>query len=106
MEINLTKDAKNMLYSLYQAYKCRIKNCVPMKAAKEFMSLEKIQADLFPTWPIDDILDTILELQNAGLGRHYIRQGIILSENAIAYMENRFKSEALGVVDMISKFIP
>jgi len=106
MDIKLTKDAKHMLYTLYQEYKCRIKNGLPKQRAREFLSLENIQSDLFQTWTIDDILDTIMELQRVGLGKHYIRQGIILNDTAIVYMENRVKSGALEAVDVVSKFIP
>lgn len=106
MNIELTKDAKDMLSVLYQEYKRRIKEGVPKQRAKDFSNAEKIQSDCLPTWSIDDILSTSLELQQAGLGKHYVRSGIVLNDAAVVYMESRFKTGALEIVDIASKLIP
>jgi len=109
MDIRLTNDAKDLLAAAYKEYKRRIKDGIPKQQARNFVDVQKIQSEMFPTWPILDIIDTSAELQKAGLAKHYVRQGFLLNDDAIFYMENRFKDAGhviSGIVDAVSKLKP
>lgn len=106
MEPNLTKDAKFMLKTVYDEYDRRIRNGESKNQAKDFTDLQKLQSDLFPTWPVEDITKTAAELRDAGFVRLYIRSGFLLEDSGISWAENAVKRGILTVLDAIDKLKP
>jgi len=95
VEIQLTKDAEFLLCIMYEAYKARRKNGMSSFDAKTFGSSEDIREDCIPEWSTDDIDDAARALQENGLLCALFVDGgelgeSLLSDDGIAYMENRF----------------
>lgn len=109
MEVKLTKDADQIICEIYSVYLERRANGAPKRQAKNFadQSLwpEKYRAE----WMSQDGRDTIKELKEAGFVRYFIYGGFELQDEAVRYMENRFKngiSEVLGWLGKIKGAIP
>lgn len=102
----LTKDADKMLCCLYKEYLQRIK-LGNSKSSSSLFKMEYAKSDsVLSQWHNDDVYATRNELQRKGLLKTYISGNFVLTDNAIIYMENRFKNGLSEVVDLISKFIP
>ena len=106
MDIKLTKDADFMIATVYQEYCRRIKGGMPMRQARLFNDIQFLRSELFPTWPVHDILEVASELSRAGLVRKYLRSGFLIVDAGIVYAEERFKSRALSAIDVLSKLKP
>lgn len=104
--MELTRDAKHMLKTVYDEYLRRIKDGVPKQQAKDFHDVHMLQSELFPTWSIPDIKSTSTELKNANLVRYYAGGGFLLKDEGISYAENQFKDGLLKAVDVLSKLKP
>lgn len=106
----LTKDAKTMLYAFYKEYKKRIKSHIPKCDARVFGSCDSVQENLFPSWHIEDIKDTMHELGRNNFLKNRCYDNTIsyslLTDYAIAVMENQKTETFLNVTDFIAKFIP
>lgn len=109
-DIQLTKDSEKLICSLYKNYLEQRKNGISKANAKCFGSSHNIHENIVPEWTFEDVDETCRELnRNSFLNVSYyddICGIVILSDNAIVYMENRFKNGIKEVSDFISKFIP
>lgn len=108
--MTLTKDAKTLLYSLYKEYSDRRKHGFSKIDSKKFGSANSIQESFFPEIPLPDIEDSLRELdRNDFLVNFYADDTIydcVLSDYAIATLEDLPKETLLSIADFISKFIP
>lgn len=106
----LTSDAKTMLYKFYTEYKTRRQNGVHKSQAKNFSNIEFVQENICPEWLLEDIVETIRELDHSGflnvLYSNNIPYRCLLTDYAIVLMENQKKETLLSIADFISKFIP
>lgn len=101
----LTRDADKMLCCLYKEYLSRI-NTGSSKSSSRNFTPEYAQSDaVLSKWHPDDVSAVRNELQRAG----YLKVNIIgkfqLTDDAIVYMEGRFKSNILEITDFIAKFL-
>ncbi len=105
----LTKDAKTMLYELYQEYKVRRQNHLSKSDSRDFKDAKSVHENFFPDWLLEDVEDTMRELgRNNFLNNMYASDTIYhceLTDYAIYVMENQKKETFLSVADFISKFI-
>lgn len=105
----LTKDAKTMLYELYQEYKVRRQNHLSKSDSRDFKDAKSVHENFFPDWLLEDVEDTMCELgRNNFLNNMYASDTIHcceLTDYAIYVMENQKKETFLSVADFISKFI-
>ncbi len=94
----LTKDADKMLCCLYKEYLQRIKSGNSKNASKLF-NIEYTRTDnVLSQWHNDDVLATRNELSKKGLLKAYVSGNFELTDEAVSYMENRFKN---GLIDVI-----
>lgn len=104
--MELTKDADKMLCCLYKEYLQRIKLGNSKTSSRDFYA-DYTKTDKFlSTWHEDDIATVRNELGR----KHFLKVNILgdftLTDDAITYMENRFKNNLSELTDFISKFIP
>lgn len=104
--VKLTKDADLLACCFYKEYLNRRKNKIPKRQAIFFRTDFKESDPRISDWLQVDYLDTIGELRRAGLVRTYLDNSVILGDDFIIYMENRFKNGFIEVTDFIAKFIP
>lgn len=106
----LTKDAKTMLYELYQEYKVRRQNHLSKSDTRDFKDAKSVHENFFPDWLLEDVEDTMRELgRNNFLNNSYADDTIYyceLTDYAICVMENQKRETFLSVADFVSKFIP
>ena len=102
----MTKDADKMLCCLYRTYLNRIKAGNSKTSSKDFKA-EYIESDeVLSKWHPDDVFATRNELKRAGYLTVNIIGNFRLTDEAITYMENRFKNGLNEVIDFITRFIP
>lgn len=110
MSLELTKDAKAILYSLYKEYENKIKTGDSRIHAKNIGSAEAIKEQLFPDKLVADIEDLLRELDRNGFLDITYADNIpyygSLSDYAISTMESQTKETLLSIADFVSKFIP
>lgn len=99
----LTKDADKMLCCLYREYLNRIKTGSSKTSSRDFTSEYATTDDVLSTWHPDDVDATRNALKRAGYLKVYITGKYQLTDEAIAYMENRFKNNIKEVCEFISK---
>ncbi len=102
----LTKDADKIICCIYKEYLERRKSESSKSEAKEFEDNFYQDIKSIANWDCNDISDTLRELQNAGFLKVYITNDFSINDEAIVYMENRFKNGLAELTDFISKFIP
>lgn len=104
MDIELTKDAEFMLLSLYKVYLERIRDGEFKRKAAEFMDFSYLQSELFPTWPMPDIVSTAAELNRAGYIKKYQNLGgIVLLPDGVAFCENTYGFSISEAIEAFSK---
>ncbi len=107
MEYDLSHDAEYLLCVLYKNYIDRRKNGEDKSKAKMMNSSEHIFNTLLSEWKFEDVDETCRELDRAGLLNCQYGDNIVyfsvLNDNAIIYMENRYKRGISEVIDTISK---
>lgn len=103
MNIELTKDADKMICEIYAAYMKRRAEGLPKRAAKDFVDQSRWPAEYSKDWNSEDSSETLAELKRAGLIKLYLYGGFSLNDEAIIYMENRFKSGASEVLEWLGK---
>ncbi len=108
--MQLTKDAKSVLYILYKEYENRRKHNVSKSQAKSFDSAQSIQETFFPNSSLENIEDVLRELEKNNFLENFYADGTIyycsLSDFAITTMNSQRKENLLSIADFISKFIP
>ena len=88
----LTKDADKMLCCLYKEYLQRIKSG-SSKSSSKFFNMEYTDTDsILSQWHNDDVCTVRNELNGKGLLKTYTSGNFELTDNAVLYMENRFKA--------------
>ena len=106
----LTKEAEQLLASMYKSYLEKRKLGESRMSAKQFGRSKDFQPVLVPRIPHRDVDDLCRELSCAKYLDIAFESGTVvyagLSDKAIVYLENRFKDGFLSVVDFVSKFIP
>ncbi len=103
--IELTKDADKMLCCLYKEYLQRIKYG-NSKSSSRFFKMEYTKSDsILSQWHHDDVCATRNELKNNGLLKVQISGNFELTDNAISYMENRFKSGIAEVTKHLANLV-
>ena len=85
---------------------CLLLGSVPLCTAKDFADQARWTAEYSKEWDSEDGSESLAELKRAGLIKLYLYDGFSLNDDAIIYMENRFKNGLSEVMDFISKFIP
>ena len=108
--MNLTKDADKLICLLYKDYLQKRKAGSPKSQASYFDSSHNIHEKLCPDLLFEDVDDTCRELSRAGmihcLWADNIAFSVTLSDEAIIYMENRFKDGLTEILDFIEKIKP
>lgn len=105
MDKLLTKDADKMLCEIYAAYLERRKSGISKALAKSFFDQSKWSEKYSDSWHEADARDTLRELKNAGFLKLDICGGFGLQDEAIVYMESRFKNGLNDVLDFLGKII-
>ena len=103
METKLTKDADQMICEIYSVYLERHANGVPKRQAKDFANQSLWPEKYRASWTSPDGKDTLWELKSAGFIRYFIYGGFELNDEAVLYMENRFKNGASEVLNWLAK---
>ncbi len=106
MDIELSKDAKQLLKILYTEYKNRCADGLSKLQAMNFVSSSVIHETLLADWKFDDVDYACGELGKVGLlkcdSADMIRgYRVSLTDNGDAYMENlpkRFLKDAFGII--------
>ena len=102
----LTKDAEKMLCIVYKMYLEKVKSGMSKTSSNSFEEDFYKSDSVLSRWHTDDISMTLLELGRKGYFKIYIGGNFLMTDQAIIYMENRFKDGFVAVTDFISKFIP
>lgn len=106
-DILLTNDADFLLCILYDAYRQRRKNGMSIRNARLFGGSESVQQEFAQTWPTDDIDEAAWALARKGLVKTFNADntiwGIVLCDDGIAYMEQRFGDKFDKLLDRIAK---
>lgn len=109
-EKQFTKDTDRFLCLLYKEYLKRKSDGKTKSEAKSFGSASAMKANFGLNDPVDDVADMCRELsRNDFMTCAYADNTVYkcwLDDNAIVYMENRFKKGLSEVADFVSKFIP
>lgn len=103
MSVELTKDADKMICQIYAAYMRRRADGAPKRAAKDFADQNTWPAEYVKEWNSEDGSESLAELKRAGLIKLYLYGGFSLNDEAIIYMENRFKNGVSEVLDWLGK---
>ncbi len=104
--VSLTKDADKIVCCIYKEYLERRKSGSSKSESKEFEANFYRNIKSIADWSSDDISDTLCELKDARFVKMYITGDFSLNNEAIIYMENRFKNGLTELTDFISKLIP
>ena len=92
--MNLTNNTKKLMKQLYKDYSKRCSN--------NDRNPKLFEAPL----NVDEITDNLDELENAGFIITFNDYSFELQQSFIAYMENKFKNDIAGIIDVIAKFRP
>lgn len=104
--MELTKDADKVICSAYKKFLERRKSGESKSNAKCFDQNFYKDIKTLASWDEQDVLDTLIELKRANFVKLYVRGSFQLNDDAIIYMENRFKNGLTDVTDFLAKFIP
>lgn len=101
----MTKDAEKMLCCLYHEYLNRIKAGNPKTSSRKFTK-EYIKSDkILSRWHSDDFTTSQQEL----IKIKYLKKDVVgnyqLTDDAIQYMENRFKNNITKIAEFISNIL-
>lgn len=99
----MTKDADKLLCCIYKIYLERRKSGMSKSDSKEFQDDFYKSDNHLSSWSDDDISDTLEELKKNNHVRLFIDGSFTLENNAIIYMENRFKNGLTEVLEILSK---
>lgn len=94
-EIRLSNDADALICVLYKEYLHRRKSGISKRNAKSFGGSDFIQENFMQKWMLEDVTEICFELSDCGFlsclkGENRVLESE-LTDNAIIYMENRFK---------------
>ncbi len=103
LNVKLTKDADKILCEIYAAYIKRRADGTPKRAAKDFADQARWPVNYSLEWRSEDGAEALAELKRAGMIKLYLYSGFCLNDEAIIYMENRFKNGISEVLDWLGK---
>ena len=107
MDVKLTKDADALVCLMYKRFLELRDNGISREEAKFFGGYLAVRDAVMPTANPDDVADYCRELDTAELLRVCYGDGkpsfIWFQDDAIVYMEGRFKSGLSDVLDYLSK---
>lgn len=105
MNTELTNNAKNLLKELYSEYQNRRANGTDRFAAMYFEDAKDIYNKLYAEQDIEDLIESIRELSRVGLMQVLWASGTAtecrITNEAIAYMENRFKRVGKELIEIV-----
>lgn len=101
----LTKDADKVLCIIYKQYLSNIKNGNSKVSSNSFEENFHESDKILSRWHPDDVSNSVLELGRKKYLKIYIGGNFLLTDQAIIYMENRFKNGLHEVIELVSKFV-
>lgn len=108
--MDITNDAKKLLFLIYKNYLKQRKNGVAKADAINIGGAERIQKDLMPEESVQDVDSFLKELDSSGyLDVHSydnLARICFLTNYAIAVLENYPKETFKSVTSFIAQFIP
>ena len=108
--MQLTKDAKSILYTLYKEYVDRRKHGFPKSFSKNFDSSKFVHENYFSDLAFEDVDESLWELSDNNFIDGFSADGYMytccLSDYAISTLESQPKEIFLSIAEFISKFIP
>lgn len=108
--MSLTKQDKQILFRLYSEYQNRRKTGLSVPESSNFVSGRSVHENFFSEMSYKDVDYSLGQLGKDGyLKNMYADNEIyhcVLSNDAIAYMEDLPKETFLSVADFVAKFIP
>ncbi len=108
--MQLTKDAKSILFTLYKEYVDRRKHGFSRTFSKNFESSKSVHEKYFPNLIFEDVDGTLWELSDNNFIDGFSADGYMytccLSDYAISTLESQPKEIFLSIAEFISKFIP
>lgn len=103
--MELTKDADKLICCIYKEYLEKRKSGNSKVDSKNFSSDFYKNIKVISSWNSADISDTLRELKTAGFIKLYLHGSFVLNDNAIIYMENRFKAGITEVTKYIADLV-
>lgn len=108
--MEITNDAKKVLYTLYKEYLKRRHDKISKDNAVSFPSASSIHADYFPKWILADVENCLRELDCCGFlsvqyGDNTVKY-FALNDFAITALEAQKKEIFDNVVSFINNFLP
>lgn len=105
--IKLTKDADALICAIYKHYLEGLENGTSKHDCKNIGSSHAIQKTIMPEWSFEYVDETCRELSKANLLNCTYADDVVydsfLNDEAIFYMENRFKNGLTEVLDYFQK---
>lgn len=112
-DVRISRDADALICVLYKEYMQRRKSGESKQKARNMGGSPEIHEKLLPKWSFEDVDETCREISRAGLVNcswaDNIAYIVVLSDDGIIYMENRFKdglSSIIGHLETLRSFIP
>lgn len=110
MSKELTRDASAFIAILYREYLNRRKNGATIDQAMEMGDDDVIQKSLTPKLPLDDVTHLCWYLEDRGILRVFPgddrANDVAITDDGIAYMENRFPKGLDDALTLIGKLAP
>ncbi|MCO7121955.1 hypothetical protein NIA71_08325 [Ihubacter massiliensis] len=104
--IKLTKDTDLIFCQICEEFLTRRKHGIDKENAIMFANPAVLQTQFLQGTLESDIRSAIKELRSKKLLKAYIDNSFQLTDDAIIYIENRFKNRLKEVVDIIAKLRP
>ena len=106
MSVVLTKLADKFLCSTYKTFLVRRAQGYSLDRSKQFKNNFEQREPYILDFNIEDVGDILNELKSVGFVKEWVSGDFLLTNNAIVYMESRFKNGLIELTDFIAKFIP
>lgn len=104
----LSKEADKLICILYKEYLERIKKSISKRNSKMFSGSEYVHESIISKWSVEDIDEICRELSRKGYIECFYGGGSVqhfhLLDDAIVYMENRFKNGLKEVMETVQLF--
>lgn len=101
----MTHEAEFLLCRMYQAFLSRRKSGINKATAKYFYDISEMHEALAPEMTMDDIVETLRELDRAGMVHNFYADNTVqfscFSDTGLVVMEDRFANKVEKVLDTI-----
>ena len=104
MDVEITRESEKLLCMLYKVYLDRRKSGEPRECARQFEDAFFSSAEPFASMNRDDVDDLLQELARKGMLKTFIVGDCELTDEAIVYLENRFKNGLISVISFLAQF--